>query len=115
MEAIIGVTEAAKRLGVTDETIRDWARRGRLPAFKIGKSWLFNVPEIESQFGKLLSGHAGNDKQIADIVREHISTIEFALLGMSNSETIGEYINMTSEEIAGLANQLREAVSVRAD
>lgn len=116
MQAVIGVTEAAKRLGVTGETVRDWARRGRLPAFKIGKSWLFHVPEIERRIAEAQSGgEENNDKEIVDFVREHIGTIELALLVLSHLQNLRDHSQLDRAFIAELANQLREIVDARAD
>lgn len=44
----LGTAHVARRLGVTQRTIRNWARHGYLPAVKAGKQWRFNPDEIEA-------------------------------------------------------------------
>jgi excisionase family DNA binding protein len=43
---LIGVKEVATYLGVHEETVRRFAREGRLPAYKPGRSWRFDRDEI---------------------------------------------------------------------
>ena len=40
-------TEAARRLGVSDETIRRWVRLGRLPARKLGVQYFILEEDVE--------------------------------------------------------------------
>jgi excisionase family DNA binding protein len=40
-------TQAAKRLEVSDETIRRWARLGRLPARKVGLQYFILEQDVE--------------------------------------------------------------------
>lgn len=40
-------TEAARRLGVCDETIRRWVRLGRLPARKLGFQYFILGKDVE--------------------------------------------------------------------
>jgi len=40
-------TEAAKRLEVSDETIRRWVRLGRLPARKLGMQYFILEKDVE--------------------------------------------------------------------
>jgi len=48
-ERILSVHTAAVRLGVSDRTVRLWAARGRLPAFKDGpKIWRFRETDVEA-------------------------------------------------------------------
>jgi len=37
----------AKFFGVTEKTIWEWCREGRLPAFKIGKEWRVRASDLE--------------------------------------------------------------------
>ena len=39
-------TEAAKQLGVSDETIRRWVRLGRLPARKVGLQYFILEQDV---------------------------------------------------------------------
>lgn len=40
-------TKAARRLGVSDETIRRWVRLGRLPARKLGMQYFILEKDVE--------------------------------------------------------------------
>ena len=40
-------TKAARRLGVSDETIRRWVRLGRLPARKLGVQYFILEKDVE--------------------------------------------------------------------
>jgi excisionase family DNA binding protein len=50
----LSIREAAERLGVTPETARTAARRGDLPAIRVGSRLLI----LREPFERLLSGHA---------------------------------------------------------
>lgn len=43
----IGIEEAAKHLGVTKDTIRNWIKKNNIPAHKIGKLWKFKISELD--------------------------------------------------------------------
>ena len=49
------VEEVAKLLGVSDQAVRAAARRGDLPAFKLGRDWRLLPKPIH----RLLRGEAG--------------------------------------------------------
>jgi excisionase family DNA binding protein len=50
-ERVLSVHTVAVRFGVSDRTIRLWAERGRLPAFKDGpKIWRFRATDVEAAF-----------------------------------------------------------------
>lgn len=36
----------AAQLGVTKFTIEQWARKSRIPSFKVGRSWKFDEAEV---------------------------------------------------------------------
>lgn len=38
----------AERFHLHPETIRRWARAGRVPAYRAGKSWRFDLTEVEA-------------------------------------------------------------------
>ena len=44
----LSAREVAARFGLHPETIRRWARRGKLPAFHTGLMWRFDVSDVES-------------------------------------------------------------------
>lgn len=53
---MIDATEMANRLGVAKYTVEDWAKKSRIPAFKIGRRWMFDESDVIKAF-KL----SGND------------------------------------------------------
>lgn len=46
-ESWIGIDDAAKHLGVTKDTIRNWIKKTDIPAHKIGKLWKFKRSELD--------------------------------------------------------------------
>ena len=46
-ESWIGIEEAAKHLGVTKDSIRNWIKKTDIPAHKIGKLWKFKYSELD--------------------------------------------------------------------
>ena len=44
----IGINEAARYLGVSTETIRNWIKKTDIPAHKIGKLWKFKQSEVDN-------------------------------------------------------------------
>jgi len=47
-EEFVTPEEAASRLRVHEDTIRDWCRTGRLKATKVGKQWRIRPQDIEA-------------------------------------------------------------------
>ncbi len=45
-EKIYTTTELAKFFSVSEKTIWDWCKKGRLPGFKIGKEWKVRVSDL---------------------------------------------------------------------
>lgn len=45
-EPLIGIPETAALLGVTPWLVADLARRGAIPAHKIGRYWRFRASEL---------------------------------------------------------------------
>lgn len=45
-DKIYGAEELAKFFGVTVKTIWEWCKKGKLPAFKIGKEWKVRVADL---------------------------------------------------------------------
>ena len=43
---VLNTEEAAQFLGISAFTIREYAKRGSIPANKIGKSWRFYKPDL---------------------------------------------------------------------
>jgi len=46
-EAIYDAGKLAKFFGVTKRTARGWCKKGKLPAFKIGKEWKIRVADLQ--------------------------------------------------------------------
>jgi len=46
-QMVYGVEKLARFFGVTVETIQEWCRKGKLPAFKIGKEWKVRVVDLQ--------------------------------------------------------------------
>ncbi|MCX6786679.1 MAG: helix-turn-helix domain-containing protein [Candidatus Kaiserbacteria bacterium] len=46
-ETIYGAEKLAKFFGVTKQTVRGWCKKGKLPAFKIGKEWKIRVMDLQ--------------------------------------------------------------------
>lgn len=49
---LVTTEELAKHLKTHPQYVRDQARLGLLPAYKIGRHWRFKIPEVESQIEK---------------------------------------------------------------
>jgi excisionase family DNA binding protein len=52
-EPLWTVSDVAKYLALTPDTIRSMARRDELPAVKVGRVWRFYRKEIERKFANL--------------------------------------------------------------
>jgi len=48
MSALLDAKEAAELLRIHPETFREWARRGKIPATKIGKVWRARSEDLEA-------------------------------------------------------------------
>ena len=47
-DLILDVVAAADLLAVSPDTVREWARLGRVPAAKIGKAWRFSAEQLRA-------------------------------------------------------------------
>ena len=47
MSLMISLSEAAKRVGIPERTLRDLAARGDFPARKVGKRWRVAVDNLD--------------------------------------------------------------------
>ncbi len=43
----IDIEQAAQYLGVNKDTIRNWIKKGSVPAHKVGKLWKFKKSELD--------------------------------------------------------------------
>lgn len=46
-EQLVETAEIARRLGVSERTVRNWVEREGLPAYKLGSLLRFEVVEVE--------------------------------------------------------------------
>ena len=56
-DTVYDVPEAAKRLGVSERTMRRLAREGRIPSRKVGRSWRFSADALR----EWLTGSDGSE------------------------------------------------------
>ncbi len=59
-DKIYGAGELAKFFGVTQKTIWEWCKKGKLPAFKIGKEWKVRVSDLNKTIAQKI--HARREK-----------------------------------------------------
>jgi excisionase family DNA binding protein len=62
---ILSVDETAERLGLHDETVRRFAREGRIPAFKAGRSWRFSTEQLDAWVRR--QSHGGHPPRILTV------------------------------------------------
>ena len=62
-EIIYNAEKLAKFFGVTKRTVMGWCRKGKLPAFKIGKEWKIRVTDLQKMIDQEVRSHA--DEQSA--------------------------------------------------
>ncbi|OGE76799.1 MAG: hypothetical protein A3C85_03330 [Candidatus Doudnabacteria bacterium RIFCSPHIGHO2_02_FULL_48_21] len=58
-EKIYSTRELAKFFAVSEKTIWEWCKKGRLPGFKIGKEWKVRVSDLN----RLITGKVQTKKQ----------------------------------------------------
>jgi excisionase family DNA binding protein len=51
-ETIYDAGKLAKFFGVTKQTAREWCKKGKLPAFKIGKEWKIRVTDLQKMIDR---------------------------------------------------------------
>ena len=67
-EGKITVAEAAEMLSLHPQTVRDGARAGRIPAFKLGGTYYFDPNELKALLTRVVPTEpAKNDKTIKDL------------------------------------------------
>jgi excisionase family DNA binding protein len=47
MDELLTLPQVAKILGLAERTIYKWSQQGKIPAFKIGKSWRYRAAELD--------------------------------------------------------------------
>jgi excisionase family DNA binding protein len=53
---LMSLAQMARRIGVTGKWLRQQAESGRLPAFKVGRRWLFHVEAVLDRLIELTKG-----------------------------------------------------------
>ncbi|MGD0328095.1 MAG: helix-turn-helix domain-containing protein [Minisyncoccia bacterium] len=56
-ETIYDAAKLAKFFGVTTQTAREWCKKGKLPAFKIGKEWKIRVIDLQKMIDQEIHTH----------------------------------------------------------
>lgn len=56
-EKIYGAPELAKFFGVTPKTIWEWCKKGKLPAFKIGKEWKVLATDLHKTINRRITAN----------------------------------------------------------
>lgn len=60
-DKIYGARELAQFFGVTEKTIWEWCKKGKLPAFKIGKEWKVRVVDLNKTISQKINIHREKD------------------------------------------------------
>lgn len=47
VEKWVNLGDVADYIGITQDTVRTWAREGKLPAYKVGKRYKFKLSEVD--------------------------------------------------------------------
>jgi excisionase family DNA binding protein len=58
-DKILGVSQIARFFGVSEKTVWEWCKSGKLPGFKIGKEWKFRQSDLQ----KLISQKIRTDRR----------------------------------------------------
>ncbi len=58
-DKIYGAPELAKFFGVTEKTVWEWCKKGKLPAFKIGKEWKVRVSDLNKTISQKINVNKG--------------------------------------------------------
>ena len=51
-DKILYVPQIAKFFGVSDKTVWEWCKAGKLPAFKIGKEWRVRKSDLQKMINQ---------------------------------------------------------------
>ncbi|BCY18677.1 hypothetical protein hrd7_25260 [Leptolinea sp. HRD-7] len=47
MDDFISISEAAEKIGASVALIRRWCQTGKMPAVKVGKTWIIKASDVE--------------------------------------------------------------------
>ena len=60
-DKIYNSKELAAFFGVAEKTIWEWCKKGKLPAFKIGKEWKVRSVDLQKTINQKISANKGKD------------------------------------------------------
>lgn len=60
MEKLISRGELAEKLGLSPQTIFNYVREGKIPFFRIGKNYLFDLEEVKNAIRKPVKSEVRN-------------------------------------------------------
>ncbi len=79
---ILNVEEVAEELRVSEQTVYNMIKDGRLKAFKVGREWRFNIKDIESikkGNNQLMTAARGKNNNMTDkdikAIRDELKTL----------------------------------------
>lgn len=108
MDEFLTVKQACEALGISRTPFEGMIAAGDIKIVQYRAHGQRRIPV--SEIARLKTARAGKPRDIAAIVRQHIHTIESALLVLANHPTVADYSDMEPAAIAALANELREIV-----
>ena len=51
-EKWVGIVDVAEHLSVSEDSIREWIKKGKLPYYKAGRLYRFRLSEVDKWRGK---------------------------------------------------------------
>ncbi|MGH2534327.1 MAG: helix-turn-helix domain-containing protein [Thermomicrobiales bacterium] len=88
--------QVAEHLQVTEHTVYDWLRKGRLHGVKVGRLWRVPEPNVDAFV-------LGNDRDVDDepLTAEEAATSEAAWRAYLSGEDPGEPLDNVRRELVG--------------
>lgn len=92
-DQVVNAQQAAEFLGAHVETIRRMARKGTIPAFKVGKDWRFHRASLLSWIKTNPQAKVGinilvieDEEPIRKLIRRHLESYGYRVLTAANGE-----------------------------
>lgn len=63
-EKIYGAEELARFFAVSEKTIWEWCKKGRLPGFKIGKEWRVRAVDLQKMINQKISAKKNTEGRL---------------------------------------------------
>ena len=60
---IYDAEKLSRFFGVSTKTVRSWCKRGKLPAFKIGKEWKVRITDLQKMIDRKVQIHGRGDER----------------------------------------------------